>query len=116
MRRFSLGAEPSEDISATTTTAERLAMMWPLAVRAWSLTGNPFPSYTRANIPGRPFEEAMTSPAWSEDFLDMLHALVGADVEFMIVGAHALAVHGIPRSTQDLDIWINASKETLPGS
>jgi len=56
----------------------------------------------------------MTSPAWSEDFLDMLHALVGADVEFMIVGAHALAVHGIPRSTQDLDIWINASKENAP--
>jgi len=30
---------------------------------------------------------------------------------FLIVGAHALAVHGIPRATGDLDIWIEASPE-----
>lgn len=27
----------------------------------------------------------------------------------MVVGAHALAVHGIPRATGDLDVWIEAS-------
>lgn len=53
IRRHALGQEPSEDISATTTAEERLSMMWPLAVRAWSLTGRPFPSYTRENIPSR---------------------------------------------------------------
>lgn len=53
IRRFELGKEPSDDISGTTTAAERLAMMWPLALRAWSLTGEPLPSYSRAEIPSR---------------------------------------------------------------
>jgi hypothetical protein len=53
VRRFELGDEPSDDISDTTTAAERLAMMWPLALRAWSLTGRPFPEYTRSEIPSR---------------------------------------------------------------
>lgn len=26
--------------------------------------------------------------------------------EFLVVGAHALAVHGVPRATGDLDIWV----------
>jgi len=51
--RYNLGEEPSDDISATTTAQQRLAMMWPLALRAWSLTGKPLPTYTRANIPSR---------------------------------------------------------------
>jgi hypothetical protein len=43
----------------------------------------------------------------NRDFLDMLSALSEEGVEFIIVGAHALAVHGHPRATGDLDIWIN---------
>jgi hypothetical protein len=53
VRRFELGEEPDDDISDTTTAAERLAMMWPLALRAWSLTGQPLPEYTRSEIPSR---------------------------------------------------------------
>jgi hypothetical protein len=33
------------------------------------------------------------------DFLDMLHALSDAGVEYLLVGAHARAVHGSPRAT-----------------
>ena len=40
------------------------------------------------------------------DFLDLLAALVRAEARFLIVGAHALAAHGIPRATGDLDVWI----------
>jgi hypothetical protein len=40
------------------------------------------------------------------DFAEMLSELSAAGVEFLIVGAHALAAHGIPRATGDLDIWI----------
>lgn len=43
------------------------------------------------------------------DFEDFLRALLDADARFMVVGAHALAVHGIPRATGDIDIWIEAS-------
>lgn len=44
-----------------------------------------------------------------EDFRDLLAEFVAADVRFLIVGAHALAVHGVPRATVDLDIWIDRS-------
>ena len=40
------------------------------------------------------------------DFVEMLSALHEADAEFLVVGAHALAAHGRPRATGDLDIWI----------
>jgi len=40
-----------------------------------------------------------------------LFALCAAGVEFLIVGAHALAAHGIPRATGDLDVWVRATPE-----
>jgi len=47
----------------------------------------------------------------SPDFTDMLSALSEAGVEFLIVGAHALAAHGVPRATGDLDIWIRPTPD-----
>ncbi len=47
----------------------------------------------------------------NRDFVEMLSALSAAGVEFLIVGAHALAAHGLPRATGDLDIWIKRSAE-----
>ena len=43
------------------------------------------------------------------DFHDALRAFVEHDVRFVVVGAHALAAHGIPRATQDLDLWIDTT-------
>lgn len=40
------------------------------------------------------------------DFLDILRALVETGVEFLVVGAHAMALHGVPRATGDLDILV----------
>ena len=45
------------------------------------------------------------------DFLDLLAALMRADARFLIVGAHAMAVHGVPRATGDLDVWIRPDPE-----
>jgi hypothetical protein len=42
----------------------------------------------------------------NEDFLDLLGALIHAGARFLVVGAHAMAVHGVPRATGDLDVWI----------
>lgn len=47
----------------------------------------------------------------NRDFAEMLSALSEAGAEFLIVGAHALAAHGVPRATRDLDIWINPTPE-----
>ncbi len=42
----------------------------------------------------------------NQDFQDMLAALLASGARFLVVGAHALAVHGVPRATGDLDIWV----------
>jgi hypothetical protein len=42
----------------------------------------------------------------NEDFRDLLAALLEAKARFLVVGAHAMAVHGVPRATGDLDVWI----------
>jgi hypothetical protein len=45
------------------------------------------------------------------DFVDLLRAFIAADVRFLVVGAYALALHGKPRATGDLDIWIDATPD-----
>lgn len=45
----------------------------------------------------------------NRDFVEMLSALSAAGARFLIVGAHALAAHGVPRATGDLDIWVQAT-------
>lgn len=45
------------------------------------------------------------------DFLDLLAALVRAEARFLVVGAHAMAAHGVPRATGDLDVWVQADPE-----
>ncbi len=42
----------------------------------------------------------------NEDYKDMLQALVDERVRFLLVGAYALAAHGYPRATMDIDIWV----------
>lgn len=46
-----------------------------------------------------------------EDFRDLLAEFGRAEVRFLVVGAHALAAHGVPRATVDLDVWIDPSPE-----
>ena len=40
------------------------------------------------------------------DFKEFVVNLLNNDVKFIIVGAFALAFHGFPRNTGDIDIWI----------
>jgi hypothetical protein len=41
----------------------------------------------------------------NEDFRDLLAALLHSGARFLVVGAHAVALHGVPRATGDLDVW-----------
>lgn len=45
------------------------------------------------------------------DFVAMLSALSAERVEFMLVGAHALAAHGFVRATQDIDLLVRPTPE-----
>lgn len=48
------------------------------------------------------------------DFREILAVLSGEGAEYLLVGAHALAVHGHPRATRDLDIWVGLSGDNPP--
>jgi len=47
----------------------------------------------------------------NEDYKDMLRALSDEKVKFLLVGAYAMAAHGYPRATGDMDIWVLPSPE-----
>ena len=47
----------------------------------------------------------------NSDFRDILSAFCEEKVEFMLVGAYAVAAHGLPRATGDIDLWIECSRE-----
>ena len=46
-----------------------------------------------------------------KDFKELLGLFNGHNVEYIIVGAYALAFHGVPRFTGDIDIFVKASPE-----
>ena len=47
----------------------------------------------------------------NKDFREILSFFCDEKVEFMLVGAYALAAHGLPRATGDIDLWIQRSPE-----
>ncbi|MFH2113448.1 MAG: hypothetical protein ABIJ86_02930 [Spirochaetota bacterium] len=47
----------------------------------------------------------------NRDFKELLESLNSRSVEYLLVGAYALAFHGIPRNTGDMDIWVNPDPE-----
>lgn len=47
----------------------------------------------------------------NQDFKEMLSCLKEEETEFIIVGAYALAAHGFPRATGDIDIWVSNSSD-----
>jgi predicted nucleotidyltransferase len=49
-------------------------------------------------------------PDWREFFA----ALIDADVRFVLIGGLAVAVHAEPRFTEDLDVFVEASRTNAP--
>ena len=45
-----------------------------------------------------------------KDFADFVELLNKHEVEYMVVGGYALAFHGEPRTTGDMDIWIDCTR------
>lgn len=44
------------------------------------------------------------------DWSEFLSLLVGQKVRFLLIGGHAMAAHGAPRFTGDLDVWVQPGK------
>lgn len=47
---------------------------------------------------------------FEQDFIDFVQLLNQYEVKYMVVGAYALSLHGRPRHTGDLDIWIKPDR------
>lgn len=47
----------------------------------------------------------------SQDFREFVELLIKNKAEYLIVGGYAVGIHGHPRYTGDLDIWLNPSSE-----
>lgn len=47
-----------------------------------------------------------------EDLRELLELLNRHEVEYLIIGAHAVAKYGYPRATKDIDLWIRKEMAT----
>jgi hypothetical protein len=47
----------------------------------------------------------------NQDFKEFLQSLNDNEVRYLVVGGYAVALHGYPRYTKDIDIWIESSQE-----
>ncbi|MEW5945482.1 MAG: hypothetical protein AB1742_04710 [bacterium] len=46
-----------------------------------------------------------------QDFKELLASFNGHEVEYVVIGAHALAFHGVPRYTGDIDIYVRPGEQ-----
>jgi hypothetical protein len=47
----------------------------------------------------------------NQDFKEFIQLLNDNQVKYLVIGGYAVAVHGHPRYTKDIDIWIEISDE-----
>ena len=50
-----------------------------------------------------------------DDFRDILVELHNAGARFVVLGGHAVAFHGHPRATKDLDVLVEANPDNCLG-
>ncbi len=47
------------------------------------------------------------------DLVEMLSAFANAGVRYLVIGGHAVSLHARPRTTKDLDLWLDAAPENI---
>ena len=51
----------------------------------------------------------MDTPLLTDDFKEFLRLLNANRVEYLLVGGYAVGLHGYPRATIDIDLWVRAT-------
>ena len=75
-------------------------------IRIWS-SGCPGPSRSDSLLSWRCDASSRGGPLkLNRDFQEPLECFALHDVRYLIVGGWALAAHGVPRLTKDLDVWV----------
>ncbi len=49
----------------------------------------------------------------SQDFKEFLSALNAREVRYLVIGGYAVAFHGFPRYTKDIDLWIDPAEDNI---
>jgi hypothetical protein len=70
-------------------------------------TARPGSARARARTP--PSRSTSHLPPPFQDYVDAVAALNAVSARFLIVGAYAMAAHGVPRATGALDVWFDPS-------
>jgi predicted nucleotidyltransferase len=52
----------------------------------------------------------MAKPRFPVDFRELLKLLNSKRVRYLLIGGYAVTIHGYPRSTVDIDIWISRDR------
>jgi predicted nucleotidyltransferase len=47
----------------------------------------------------------------NQDFKEFIELLNDKGVRYLVIGGYAVALHGYPRYTKDIDIWVDMSEE-----
>jgi len=47
---------------------------------------------------------------FEDDFRDFLNALNNQGVEYILVGGFSVIIHGYPRTTGDMDLWVRKTE------
>lgn len=71
-------------------------------------------SASKPPSPSKPRRSASTptgTPPLHEDWFEFLSSLTRHGVAFVLVGGHAVAAHGFPRHTEDLDLFVEPTVE-----
>ncbi len=53
----------------------------------------------------------MDVPLLTDDFREFLSLLNANRVDYLLVGGYAVGLHGYPRATIDLDVWVRATAD-----
>ena len=53
----------------------------------------------------------MKNNIFNDDFQDFLHAFNKCDVHYLLVGGYSVILHGYPRTTGDMDLWVEKSQD-----
>jgi len=47
------------------------------------------------------------------DWVEMLSVFAESAVRYLVIGGHAVSLHARPRTTKDLDLWLDAERENI---
>jgi len=47
----------------------------------------------------------------NQDFKEFIQSLNDNEVRYLVVGGYAVALHGYPRYTKDMDIWVDMTSD-----